>query len=90
MSKEDRLLENRFSYKITKSKVFIYFKNREIMTLKNLDAQECIRILDGASSYEIQYYLATITGNFKHGNEKQKNYHLNKKILSKTQLNLKF
>lgn len=71
MDKRKKLEENRFSYKICKNnKVFIYFQNREIMTLKNLEAQELIRTLENASSYDIQYYLATITGNFKHGNEK--------------------
>lgn len=71
MDKRKKLEENRFSYKVSKSeKVFIYFDRKEIMVLKNLEAQELIRTLEDASSYEIQYYLATITGNFKHGNEK--------------------
>ena len=71
MDKRKKLNENRFSYKICKNnKVFIYFQNKEIMVLKNLEAQELIRTLENANSYEIQYYLAIITGNFKHGNEK--------------------
>jgi hypothetical protein len=71
MDKRKKLKENRFSYKVCKSnKVFIYFQNKEIMILKNLEAQDLIRTLENLSSYEIQYYLATITGNFKHGNEK--------------------
>lgn len=71
MDKRKKLKENRFSYKVSKSnKVFIYFQNKEIMILKNIEAQDLIRTLENATSYEIQYYLATITGNFKHGNEK--------------------
>ncbi len=71
MDKRKRLEENRFSYKVSKrEKVFIYFDRKEIMVLKNLEAQELIRTLEDASTYEVQYYLATITGNFKHGNEK--------------------
>lgn len=71
MDKRKKLEENRFSYRICKNnKVFIYFQNKEIMVLKNFEAQELIRALEDASSYEVQYYLATITGNFKHGNEK--------------------
>lgn len=71
MDKRKKLEENRFSYKVSKrEKVFIYFDRKEIMVLKNLEAQELIRTLEDASTYEVQYYLATITGNFKHGNEK--------------------
>ena len=71
MDKRKKLEENRFSYKVSKSeKVFIYFDRKEIMVLKNLEAQELVRTLENASSYEVQYYLATTTGNFKHGNEK--------------------
>jgi hypothetical protein len=40
------------------------------MILKGLKAQELLRELENATLYDIQYYLATITGNFKHGNEK--------------------
>lgn len=71
IDKRNKLSENRFSYEKTKNnKVFIYFDNKKIMTLKNLKAIELIRSLEDADSYEIQYYLATITGNFKHGNER--------------------
>ena len=71
MDKRKKLEENRFSYKVSKrEKVFIYFDRKEVMVLKNLEAQELIRTLEDASTYEVQYYLATITGNFKHGNEK--------------------
>lgn len=71
MDKRKKLEENRFSYRVSKEKkVFIYFERKEIMILKNLEAQELIRSLEDASPYEVQYYLAIITGNFKHGNEK--------------------
>ena len=71
MDKRKKLEEDIFSYKFYKNnKVFIYFQSKEIMILKGLKAKELLRELENATLYDIQYYLATITGNFKHGNEK--------------------
>lgn len=71
MDKRNKLRENRFSYKIRKGKkIFIYFDNKEIMIIKDLEAQELIRTLENEDEYEIQHYLAILTGHFKHGNER--------------------
>jgi len=72
IDKRETLKENRFSYKITKNnRVFISFDKKEIMILKDFEAQELIRSLEDATEYEIQYYLAVLTSHFKHGNEKK-------------------
>lgn len=71
MDRREKLKENRFSYRIRKgNKVSIAFENKEIMVVKDLEAQELIRSLENATPYEVQYYLAILTGQFKHGNEK--------------------
>jgi len=72
MDQRGKLKANRFSYRVRKeNRVSITFENREIMVVKDLEAQELLRNLEDASEYEIQYYLAILTGHFKHGNEKQ-------------------
>lgn len=71
MDQRGKLKANRFSYRVRKeNRVSITFENREIMVVKDLEAQELLRNLEDASEYEIQYYLAILTGHFKHGNER--------------------
>lgn len=71
MDQRGRLKENRFSYRVRKgNKVSIAFENREIMLVKDLEAEELVRTLEDADEYEVQYYLAVLTGHFKHGNER--------------------
>jgi len=71
MDQRGKLKANRFSYRIRKeNRVSITFENKEIMVVKDLEAQELLRNLEDASEYEIQYYLAILTGHFKHGNER--------------------
>ena len=71
MNQRGKLKTNRFSYRVRKeNRVSIIFENKEIMVVKDIEAQELVRNLEDASEYEIQYYLAILTGHFKHGNER--------------------
>lgn len=71
IDKRDRLKENPFSYKITKSnKTLIYYENRRIQILTEKETKKFISKIKGKDAFEIQLVLAKITGNFKHGNER--------------------
>ena len=73
IDQRNKLDENPFSYQITKAqKTMISWNNKVIMTLSEKDTKSFLSKIDGKSDYEIQMVLAKITGNFKHGNEKQK------------------
>ena len=65
--------ETPFSWKLLKNgKAQIFWKNMNIKTISGKQFQKLERLLDTGNDYEIQLYLAKITGNFKHGNEKSK------------------
>lgn len=67
----DRLKELPFDYSVTKArKVMITFKNKQIMTLNEKESEKLMRKLENKSEFDVQLYLAKVTGNFKHGNEK--------------------
>ncbi|NNF00640.1 MAG: hypothetical protein HKN25_16605 [Pyrinomonadaceae bacterium] len=60
-----------FSYREYKNgTISISFNDREIMTLKGKSAQKYANRLDNADDLESQMILAKVTGNFKHGNER--------------------
>ena len=64
--------EKPFSWKILKEeKATIYWKNKPIKTISGKDFFKFERHIDKENSFEIQLFLAKITGNFKHGNEKR-------------------
>ena len=64
--------EQPFSWKLLKNgKALIYWSGKIIKTLKEKDAQKLKQIIADGNAYGIQLFLARITGNFKHGNERQ-------------------
>ena len=64
-------MTNPFTYKITKSdKVFIFRNNKQIMTIKGQNAVKFQNMVLTGSESQIQLYLAKLTGNYKHGNER--------------------
>jgi len=66
-----KLEENPFEYKVTKSgKVFIYWQNKNIMTLSGERAAKFLKKIENKSDFDIQLELAKVTGHFKHGNER--------------------
>ncbi|MGL1892789.1 MAG: hypothetical protein OCD02_14250 [Spirochaetaceae bacterium] len=62
----DLLKENPFSYREGKDKVFIQFRNREIMILKGKAAGKLLNKLYGEDEFTVQLTLAKVTGHFKH------------------------
>lgn len=72
IDQRDRLLEEPFSYKFTKSnKTLIYYEGRQIMMLSEKDTKKLMSKLKGKKGIEEQLVLAKATGNFKHGNERR-------------------
>jgi len=62
-----------FSYKLLKDKkALLLYNNKEIATITGKDYNKLLRVIDMENVYELQLFIAKITGNFKHGNEKQK------------------
>ena len=72
IDKRNRLREEPFNYQITnKGIVIIYYGGKQIKIVKDGKAIQLIEKLNAAENIiEIQLLLAKITGNFKHGNEK--------------------
>lgn len=71
MDKRNKLDEEPFSYRISKdNKVFIYWHEKQVMILKGKDSEKFLARIENADSKEVQLIMAKITGNFKHGNEK--------------------
>lgn len=51
-------------------KVFISFRDKEVMILKGIESEGFLSKMQNANIKEGQLIMAKITGNFKHGNEK--------------------
>ena len=68
-----KILESEpFSYQITKDKkVRLFYKNKEVKIISNITAMNFIGKIKDLSIHEQQLVMAKITGNFKHGNEKE-------------------
>jgi hypothetical protein len=61
-----------FEYRANaEGKVFIYWKGKQVRTLKGPAAAGFLSRAEVASSEECQLIMARITGNFKRGNERQ-------------------
>jgi hypothetical protein len=66
-------IEKPFSWKILKNeKAQIFWKKMNIKTISGKQYLKLERLIENGNDYEIQLFLAKITGNFKHGNEKMK------------------
>ncbi|MBU1078932.1 MAG: hypothetical protein KKB59_00445 [Spirochaetes bacterium] len=64
--------ERPFSYKATKDgRAFVSWNGKAVMTLGPKDAARLAKIAASGDEYSIQLFLAKITGNFKHGNERR-------------------
>ncbi|WP_078381529.1 hypothetical protein [Sutcliffiella halmapala] len=73
IDKRNRLGEEPFSYQATKKgTVLISYKGKQIMVVKEKDAERILGRLQAVegNTIEEQLILAKITGNFKHGNER--------------------
>jgi hypothetical protein len=71
MNKEHRLEGNVFSYRVTKdNKVFLFWHGKHIRSLKGMPARAFLEEIAGTDSINAQLIMATVTGNFKRGNER--------------------
>jgi len=63
--------EKPFSYKVIKdNKAQILFNNKIVSTILGKEYNKLLRVIALDNIYELQLFLAKITGQFKHGNEK--------------------
>jgi hypothetical protein len=73
IDKRNKLDEEPFSYKISKdNKIFIYWHEKQITILKGKDSDKFLARILNADLKEQQLVMAKVTGNFKHGNEKNR------------------
>jgi hypothetical protein len=71
IDKRNKLDEEVFTYEVTKDlKVFIYWNGKRITILTGKSSDKFLSKIQFASSKEAQLIMAKVTGNFKHGNEK--------------------
>lgn len=63
--------EQPFDYKLLKDeKAQICHNNKMVKILVGKEYSKLIRAIDADDSYKLQLFMAKVTGNFKHGNEK--------------------
>jgi hypothetical protein len=71
VDKRNKLDEEPFSYNVSKdNKVFIYWFGKQVTILKEKESDRFLSRVQNADQKEIQLIMAKVTGNFKHGNEK--------------------
>lgn len=72
IDKRQKLEEEPFDFQITKDgRVLVYWNGKLIKTIAGKQAEKFIAAADTLDDYEIQMALAKLTGNFKHGNERE-------------------
>jgi hypothetical protein len=60
-----------FTYKLLKdNKAQIRYKGKDIQVIAGKEYNKLLRVIGMDNIYELQLFLAKITGQFKHGNEK--------------------
>lgn len=67
----EKINDNTFSFKETQNKVVIFWKNIQVMILKDAKSEEFLNKISNKNEDQVQLELAKITGNFKRGNEKK-------------------
>ena len=64
--------EHPFSYRQYKNgNVSVFWKEREVTILKGKSAAKFSSQIENANEFDAQMIMAKITGNFKHGNERE-------------------
>jgi len=64
--------EKPFSHKLLKdNKAQISYKGKVVSIITGKEYNKLIRVIQLDNVYELQLFLAKITGQFKHGNEKE-------------------
>ncbi len=63
--------EKPFSYKLLKDRsAQIAYKGKNVSVIAGKDYNKLLRVIALDNIYELQLFLAKVTGQFKHGNEK--------------------
>lgn len=63
--------EQPFSYKLSKdNKALIYWNQKMVMVIKGKKYDQLMKVVQTKTDYDVQLFLAKLTGNFKRGNEK--------------------
>ena len=71
IDKRNRLDDEVFSYRVTKdNKVFLFWHGKQVKTLKGMSALKFLEEIEGAEGKDAQLIMASLTGNFKRGNER--------------------
>lgn len=74
VDKRNILDEEPFAYKILKdNKVFIYWNGKQVTILRGKESERFLTKIQNTDMKEAQLIMAKITGNFKHGNERDIN-----------------
>ena len=60
----------RFELKVTRDKILVYFRNRQVRTLVDADADLVRDAIAADDDEAVQLLIARLTGNFKRGNER--------------------
>lgn len=73
VDKRNRFDEDIFTYYANKEgKVFISWHGKQIKILRGKEAEKFLHTVQGSDRREAQLIMAKVTGNFKHGNERNK------------------
>lgn len=60
-----------FSYRLLKDgKAIVYYDGKAVYTAVGKDYARLLRAIELDDEYRLQLFLAKVTGNFKHGNER--------------------
>lgn len=60
-----------FSYKLQKDKkAQIFYEGKPVSMISGKEFNKLVRVIELDNVYELQLFLAKITGQFKHGNER--------------------
>lgn len=63
--------EKPFTYKLLKeNKAQISFRHKVVSTIVGKEYNKLKRVIEMDNAYELQLFLAKVTGQFKHGNER--------------------
>jgi hypothetical protein len=71
IDKRNKLDEEPFYFNVSKdNKVFIYWNGKLIKILKGTESEKFLQRIKNVDTKGAQLIMAKVTGNFKHGNEK--------------------
>jgi hypothetical protein len=71
--KRNKLDESPFTFEVSKDKnVFIFWRGKRVTILKEKVSDRFLERIRNTDKKEAQLIMAKVTGNFKHGNEKNK------------------